>query len=257
MLSFYITLFVNSTFDGIKYMGGQKEISIQYHSIPVLLFLFCLTFGKFASDAITSQSKMQSLENKKLESELQSLKSQINPHFLFNSLNAIYGLARRSNNNTPMAVLQLSDILRYVLYECDEEKIKLNNEINFLRHYIDFARLRVHNSDNIRLNVSIDKNYEFTIAPLIFLPFIENAIKHGLEIDSSTQINISLSTVKNTLIFSCKNNYAHELKNTKENGGIGLKNVKRRLNLIYPGCHDLQIYKDEKDFYVNLEIVLE
>lgn len=254
--SYYITHFVNNHIDNLNYMGANKDVAIPHHLLPTIVFIACLAFGKFASDAIESQSKMQALETRRLESELQSLKSQINPHFLFNSLNTIYGLARRTDNTTANAVLQLSDILRYVLYECDEEKITLKDEVSFLSQYIEFARLRIHKKGNIHFYVDELQEAEQKIAPLIFLPFVENAIKHGLEAINSSSVIVKIYTDGDFVHFRCINNKSVKTNNNSNSSGIGLKNVKRRLELLYPDKHELNIINNTDTFTVELKILL-
>lgn len=253
-ISVYTTAILNKLYPGIDFMGNSPK-SIFYHAFPCLWVFMMLAFGKYLSDVLANQRKIEELQNQKLASELESLKSQINPHFLFNALNTIYGMARRTNMETADAVMKLSDILRYVLYDCNDDSIKLEKEIEHLQQYIAFVRLRVHNKENIHLNIQGEPNGH-TIAPLLLMPFIENAIKHGLGKHSQNSwVDVKLDISETALSFKCANsNYNRHL--VSSGNGIGLKNVRRRLELLYPENHHLKITDDPSQYTVQLNIQL-
>lgn len=261
--SYYSTMLLNVTLHrllpDIDYMGSLKDVAFIYHAFPSLIMFALLTFGKFTFDAITNQRKMEHLEKQKLESELENLKSQINPHFLFNALNTIYGMARRTDKDTADAIMKLSDILRHSLYECNDEQITIEKEMEFLQHYIEFARLRVHDKNSIKIKINADLRNQ-KIAPLLLIPFVENAIKHGLGKHAGKGwVDINISVSGNELLFVCANsnyNKRQSIIGMSNYGGIGFKNAKRRLELLYPSRHALNINDDEELYKVELKMQL-
>lgn len=256
--SFYSTRLLNSLYPGMNFMG-KKEMSIFYHAFPCLWTFIILGFGKFVGDSIRNQIQLEDLQKQRLESELAALKSQINPHFLFNALNTIYGMARRTDTATADAVLKLSDILRHNLYECDEPEITIEKELFMLRQYVEFTQLRLRQKEAMRLNIEANTNGQ-KIAPLLLIPFVENAIKHGLGGQAyNSWVNIDLQLIDTRLLFTCINNYNSKPKHTESpsNSGIGLKNVKRRLELLYPNKHELDIHEHNNTYTVTLTIQLQ
>ncbi len=255
--SYYETHWVNSLVPGLNYMGNSKDLPAVYHVFPSMIMLSFMAFGKFMTEAINNQKKVDLLEREKLESELGSLRAQINPHFLFNALNTVYGMARRNDVKTADAIIKLSDILRHGLYECEDTEITIEKEIYFLNQYVEFARLRLHNADRIRLRVQAD-HIDQKIAPLLLIPFVENAIKHGMATDSTEGwINIELIVSQNKLIFSCINNNIYKPKHSispSDHSGIGLRNVRRRLQLLYQHRHRLHIADDNGKYSVELNV---
>ncbi|HYF33355.1 MAG TPA: histidine kinase [Chitinophagaceae bacterium] len=187
------------------------------------------------------------------EMELQLLKSQLNPHFYFNTLNNLYGLSMIAPKKAPDAILKLSDIMEYVIYDCRNDKVALNKELRFIRSYIELERLRYEDNTNIQLNISGEPGNK-SISPLLLIQFIENAFKHGMEqhkADSYLHIDIHLSN--GTLHYKSVNS----IKETPEReGGLGLVNVRKRLEILYPGKHKLNIHTDSKEFIVSLALEL-
>jgi LytS/YehU family sensor histidine kinase len=197
------------------------------------------------------------LEKEKLEAELKFLKSQIHPHFLFNTLNNLYALTLKKSDKAPEMVIQLSNLLEYTLYSGKEAEVALNEELKQIRGYIDLEKLRFGNRLNI--HTEIDGNVDgLLIAPLLLLPFVENSFKHGASTDlKSPFINIKVDVTDNILRFSISNSTGSEsAKNEGYKEGIGLKNVKRRLELLYPRKHTLEINPKKDIFYVNLTLEL-
>jgi LytS/YehU family sensor histidine kinase len=193
------------------------------------------------SDAFQNQRNMEYLQQQRIEDELESLKSQINPHFLFNALNTIYGMARRTDQKTANAVVTLSDILRHNLYESSEAYISMQKEIQSIKQYISFLQLRVHQKENISLEIEAEQTTQ-RIRPLLLLPFIENAIKHGLETHPDAWVKVVFKLNDDLLCFECINSCPNNTQTkVSDHNGIGLKNVKRRLELCYPGQHELNI----------------
>jgi two-component system, LytTR family, sensor kinase len=218
-----------------------------------LIFLFLSAVLKFMVDWFLNERIQRDLENQRLTAELAFLKSQINPHFLFNSLNSIYSLAYQRSETTPEAILKLSEIMRYMLYECNDNKVDLGKELQYLQNYIDLQKIRFGNKAFIDFNVEGKVEYQ-QIVPLLLIAFIENAFKHGVANNALTPIRL-LIDVEDTHLHFYIQNRKHR-NNRDEVGGIGLNNVKRRLDLLYPGKYNLDI-RDEADTYtVELSLVL-
>lgn len=193
------------------------------------------------------------------ESELKFLKTQINPHFLFNSLNNLYALSLKKSDQTPKAILKLSEILRYVLYEASEEKVPLEKEIEYLKNYIEIEKLRF--GDRAQISFFEEQEYgEALIEPMLLIPFVENAFKHGLgKTNGPGFIEIHSQLINNTFFFTVTNNVnaANEVYTNEQSGGIGLLNVKNRLDILYPERYQLDQTKSGKHFQVQLKLELQ
>lgn len=208
-------------------------------------FIFLSTVLKFMADWFKNEKIKSTLENEKLHSELAFLKSQINPHFLFNSLNNIYSLAYQKSTKTPEAILKLSEIMRYMLYESNGNEVPLANEIRYLENYIELQKLRFKEDPNIQFEVRGDVSY-LSIIPLVLISFVENAFKHGVATDKEHPIKIYLNAERGKLYFQLINKKSN--LNKDETGGIGLQNVQRRLDLLYKGRYALNI-ENTNDLY--------
>lgn len=208
---------------------------------------------------IDSQKKQQALEKEKLETELKFLRSQFNPHFLFNTINSIFVLINKDQNKASNSLAKFSELLRYQLYECNEPYIALDRELSYLENFIELQKLR-QNQTNFELQVELDKatNYNFEIAPFILMPFVENAFKHVSHHKSSKNwIEIKLSIVEKELLFYVGNSRTVlEVARENDTRGIGLANVKRRLELLYPNSYSLDILKDNNKHSVQLRLQL-
>jgi two-component system, LytTR family, sensor kinase len=198
------------------------------------------------------QKSQKELEKEKLNSELAFLKNQISPHFFFNTLNNIYSLISINAEDSQRAVLKLSKLMRYLLYESDHGNTRLSNELDFMNNYIDLMKLRM--SEKVNLNISFPAKYDdINVPPLLFIPFIENAFKHGISYRGKSFIDVSMEAAKNSISFRCANSLAPAKKETgNSDSGIGLENVRKRLILLFPGKHDLKITKSEEVFEVLL-----
>jgi LytS/YehU family sensor histidine kinase len=196
------------------------------------------------------------MENEKLHSELAFLKSQVNPHFLFNILNNICSLARKKSDDTENAIIQLSRIMRYMLYDSKDEKVSLEKEAEYLQNYIDLQRLRI--SDSVIINFKIEGNINGKmVEPMLLIPFVENAFKHGVSYLEASHIDIHLKIDNNDLQFRIENNRIKKNDDPiQQESGIGLKNVLRRLDLLYPGTHTINIEETTTKYIVNLDISL-
>jgi two-component system LytT family sensor kinase len=218
-----------------------------------VIFLFLSTVLKFTIDWFLNERVQRDLENQRLTAELSFLKSQINPHFLFNSLNSIYSLAYQKSDTTPEAILKLSEIMRYMLYECNDNKVELTKELQYLQNYIDLQKIRFGNKAFINFEVNGEVTNQH-IVPLLLISFIENAFKHGVANDPIAPIVLKINLTDDHLYFFIQNKkHSH---NRDASGGIGLINVRRRLDLLYPNKYNLEI-RDEADTYtVQLSLVL-
>ena len=222
----------------------------------VALFLFGFTMAKFANDYFLREDAVKMMEKKQVESELNFLKSQINPHFLFNTLNSIYSLALKKSDETAEVVLKLSDLLRYILYECNTERILLSKEIETLNNYVELERIRTRSTDRIRFSVNGDPG-QIKVAPLIWISFVENAFKHGMGSRAADGfVNIEMDITPEAVVFKCLNNYGESRPMLppygEKAGGIGMENLKKRLALIYPEKHKLKIEQNDGIFFVEL-----
>ena len=244
-------------FKPITYVRMHKPIGFWQYSFSTsftsIIFIFLSTVLKFTVDWFLNERIQRDLENQRLSAELSFLKSQINPHFLFNSLNSIYSLAYQKSDTTPEAILKLSEIMRYMLYECNDNKVELAKELQYLHNYIDLQKIRFGNKAFIDFEVKGEINNQY-IVPLLLISFIENAFKHGIANDPIMPISLKINIEDGKLYFFIQNKkHSH---NRDASGGIGLMNVKRRLDLLYPGKYNLDI-RDETDTYtVQLSLVL-
>ena len=219
------------------------------------LFLVFFSLGLRVLERNSRIEKLQKeLEKEKLNSELAFLKNQISPHFFFNTLNNIYSLISINAEDSQKAVLQLSKLMRYLLYDSEHGNTLLSNEIDFMNNYIDLMKLRMSNKINLKVSFP-DKYEDINIPPLIFIPFIENAFKYGISYREKSFIDISMTTEKESIKFRCVNSLV-KIKEDNESvhSGIGLHNVTKRLNLLFPGRHDIKINKSETEFEVLLQI---
>lgn len=259
--SYYATHAVNKLIPSLNYMGALKDVALPYHVFPSLIMLSFLAFGKFMSDAVQNQRRLEELENERLNGELYTLRAQVNPHFLFNALNTIYGMARRTDMETADAVLKLSDILRYGLYECDDHKTDLEVELQYLKQFVEFSRLRVHDKESIQLSIHAPGAAGQTIAPMLLTPFVENAIKHGqASAGDSSKIEIDIRLEGRMLHFSCVNGFVAKPpkpEGLSKQNGIGNKNVERRLELLYKDKYGLQITNAPDKYSVQLNLQLQ
>lgn len=240
--------------------GDDSELTGWLFPLSIF-FLFSIfvvfTSGiKFARDWFKQNRRNKEIERQQLTSELNFLRTQVNPHFLFNTLNNLYALTLKKSDNAPDVVLKLSEMMRYMLYECDVRRVPLQKEIDYIRNYIALEELRLDESSKIKLEIEGNLNGQ-VIAPLLFTPLIENSIKHGLGTTvNNAWVNIKINLRENYLRFSIHNSKHGEKRMHKE-GGIGLINIKRRLQLLYPTSHTLTQEETETTYKVDLAIKLD
>jgi sensor histidine kinase YesM len=227
--------------------------------LTTLLVLSASTIFKIVFDWLQHQREKKELQTQTMKSELRFLKSQINPHFLFNTLNNLYALTLKKSDLAPEIVLKLSEIMRYMLYEYNERRVPLTKEITYIKNYLALEELRQGKNVKIHFNIEGDPD-DISIAPLMFTPFLENSFKHGLN-RSITEgyVDILLRIQQDKLFFSVENSKPEALPKPdgRRSGGIGLANVKRRLNLIYPDQYKLHINDMPAAYRIEMEINLE
>lgn len=231
----------------------QNQLLQNFYLYFFLLFLVGLgsTGTRIIKDYFKNQRERQILIQQNMQTELQFLKNQINPHFLFNTLNNLYSLTLKKSDLAPDIVLKLSDMMRYMLYECNEKVVNLEKEVNYLENYLLLEKLRFKEIEKIEFEI-IGETKNIKTPPLLIIPFFENAFKHGT---SKPFISSQLWMEENsTLNFSITNR--KKSSNEKLIGGIGLTNVRRRLELMYPNLHQLDIINGREFFIVNLKIQL-
>ncbi|MEQ9378954.1 MAG: histidine kinase [Imperialibacter sp.] len=203
---------------------------------------------------VSSERRAQLLESEKIKAELGYLRSQINPHFFFNTLNTLYGLALKKSDRTPEVVMQLSELMSYILYEADKELVPLSKEIDQIERYIELEQIRYEN--RFETDIEVNGDVELCqIPPLILLPFVENSFKHGVNKSSKDGwISIRITSSDGGLEFIIQNKVFDETQKKEGKNGLGIANVKRRLNLLYPGSHTLSCKKLGDIFTVHITI---
>ena len=221
-----------------------------------ILYTGLAYLARFTTRWIMDQRIKSELITQNQQSELALLRSQINPHFLFNTLNNIYSLVYTKSNDAPRAMTKLSDIMRYMLYEATTEKVMLSKEINHLKSYIELLLLRLSGNDFIEFNVEGNTENKF-IAPMLLFPFVENAYKHCNKKSPVPGIKINLVVQEDLLTYTVLNSVKRETDiSENDEGGIGLKNIKRRLELLYPDRHQLIISETATHYTIELRINL-
>lgn len=221
-------------------------------SIPIISFylLLCLALVSFGIYwLITQILAIIKLKNEKTKAELIFLKSQVSPHFFFNTLNNLYGLVAKDPQKAQGLILKLSEMMRYSIYEGEKETVKIREEIDFLKNYIELHKMRYHKEISVDFDCDIDENKK--VVPLLFIILLENAFKHGVEnLRENAYIKISLITSQNEICFAIENNF----EKGDNQFGIGLKNLKRRLELIYPNQHELTFSINENIYKAGLTL---
>lgn len=237
-------------------LSGDLKRRIYDNVLPHFFLVIAGAAVKLMIDYSRLQQRMAETAKEKAEAELNFLKSQINPHFLFNSLNSVYFLIDKNNTEARESLHKFSDMLRYQLYEMKGNKIPVEREINYLQDYVDLQKLRKDDAFSVSFNCS-PTVAGFSIEPLLLVPFVENAFKHvSCHAEKENFIRFNLDRQNGQMIFSAENSKDKERTNDTYSG-IGLNNVKRRLELLYPGQHELTIKDEENVYTVNLKIKID
>lgn len=218
----------------------------------LISFIVFISLIKFTIDRFVLESQKKELENEKLNAELNYLKAQINPHFLFNTLHNLNYLSQIKSDQATEVIVKLSNIMRYMIYESNKPSVTLAKEVDYIHDYLDLEAIRLNKAFDLKFDIStVDKQME--IAPLIFIPLVENAFKHGIsDQQDENWINISLHSEKGRLEFKVENSLKEKSAGNDEASGFGLKNLKRRLELSYPKRHELNIQEASDKFSVQL-----
>lgn len=236
---------------GINLMKDTDSALKNAFQILLAIIVFHLIF----TWVYTKLKGIQALKNEKAKAELALLKNQINPHFFFNTLNCLYALIKKDPDQAQEYVLKLSDMIRFTVYEGNKEKVSLENELTYLKNYIDLNVTRYHKTIDIDFTDSIE-NPQRQVAPLLFIILLENAFKHGVEVlTDNAFVHLSVTEDKDSITFEVKNNFDTDVEN--KDSGIGLTNLKNRLELLYPNKHKLVISDDKSVYYASLQIILE
>ncbi len=224
----------------------------------ICMYIVITTALKIGKAGFEQRLAFQQIKAKHIQTELELLKSQINPHFLFNTLNNLFGLVRKLDETVAGGIAQLSHLMRYMIYESNVERIELEKEIRQIQRLIELQKLRFLKEDDIAIDFKIEGNIKkVLIPPMLLIPFVENAFKHGISLEQSSFINIRLAIRDNSLQFSVKNSIntlKEEMENT--NPGLGLQNVRRRLELLFPETHEFKVQNSNKEFVITLTLNL-
>lgn len=226
--------------------------------IIFIIFLVATTLFKLAEDWFyfnRNENRRLRIENQHIQTQLSSLRAQINPHFLFNSLNVIYAMALKKKTHITKAIVELSDVLRYVIYDSNTERVTLEQEMTLLKNYIAFQEYRVQASDVVDLNINIE-NQHYKIYPMLLLPLLENAYKYGVATDEDTNaIQIESYQKGEIFRFTISNSNKNNKTNLDDNySGVGLENLKNNLLLVYPKQHKFKVESTKALFKVTIEI---
>ncbi len=232
--------------------------SLPFILISVYLIVFVVITFKLQALNLKTLNQNKILENRTLESqlrlkeeELKVLKMQIHPHFLFNTLNTIYGMALKKDDYTPELILKLSDLLDYILYQIDKPYVDIKDELGHLQNYIELERIRFR--DTLYVETNFEDVDDLKIPPMFLIPFVENSFKHGKHIQGVLKIQIQAAYKNGYFRFYISNSY--EMQGTHQ-PGIGLNNIKKRLTLLYPSQHELQICQTDNKFIVDLKLYI-
>ena len=257
LLAFLLTNFIVHL--AISYeFGGDMPLRghIVFNLFPSLLIITASTLYRYIKDKIKNDQLQQEKENEQLKTELSFLRSQISPHFLFNVMNSAVSLARTRSAQLEETLIKISQLLRYMLYESEFDKVSLLRETEYLENYIELQQLRFGDQVNIFFQKTLE-DANARIEPMLLIPFVENAFKHGIGNLSSPRINILLHAGQQTLYFEVRNKFKpNEPRVHDANSGIGIPNVQRRLQLLYPGKHQLLLRQEENWFIAELTIHL-
>lgn len=249
------TFSFNKPLRGRSRNGNSRRSFVDFFNIAIFLLVFTVgTCIAVIQRWLQIEENRKETESQKLQTELSFLKSQINPHFFFNTLNNIYSLAVVRSEKTAPAVMKLSSIIRYILTETTQEHVALSNEVDFIKNYIELQQVRLTEKTTVSFSAEglID---EKIVAPLVFIPFVENAFKYGISTKSNSHIDIKIEALENKIQFFSSNYIVPSENNRMENTGIGINNVKRRLELMYQGKYTLTNETKDNYYLVHLEII--
>lgn len=234
--------------ESVVFLEGYPDLFIIFILLYYIL-LIVLALSWFIKQVIS----FFRLKNEREKTELLHLKSQVNPHFFFNTLNNLYGLVGTDAKKAQELILKLSDLMRYSIYEGEKEVVSLKTEVDYLKNYIELHKMRYHKEIDVKFEAKIEDDYK--VMPLLFIILLENAFKHGIEnLHKNAYVHLSIKTQNDEVFFEIENNY--DIEQPKGNHGIGLENLKRRLELVYPKKHTLIVSTSENIYKAQLTLQL-
>lgn len=238
--------------DYYETFGWVRFVSTLWDQLSFMIFTGMI---KFAADWFELENKKKQLENQKLTAELNYLKAQINPHFLFNTLHNLNYLALSKNDQASEVIVKLSNIMRYMIYEAGKERVPLQEELDYIADYLDLEKIRLNQQVNLTMDTqAVDK--KLPIAPMLLIPFVENAFKHGVRDRAESWVKIMLSSHGNLLNLVVENSVIEKSNREGVDSGFGLRNIQQRLELGYEGKYELSIEPGEDRFRVALKLDL-
>jgi two-component system, LytTR family, sensor kinase len=237
----------------ITQIEGNKGRNFLSFFVTTALFIFFSTAISYAYKGIILQLQFEKIKRQQIEAELKLLQSQVNPHFLFNTLNNIYAQNLEHHEEANEMVLQLADLMRYQIESAKKNEVSIQDEIEFIENYLALEKKRLTDRIKTSFTVEIDEQLNLFIPPMLFIPFIENAYKHGIGAESDSFIHIYLTIKSDLILFKIENSISLKKQNIKSTN-TGLANIKKRLNLLFPEKHQLNITIDNQIYHVQLEI---
>ena len=252
LISFNEQISLSSTI--VHEMENIRNTRLPVRSAMLVFLTFAIsTSVRVTQQLFKNEEERKEIEQEKIKSELAYLKSQINPHFLFNTLNSIYSIANKESEKTAKAIVKLSGLMRYVLYESDNELVPLTDEISYIQDYIELQKLRIFK--NVKVSLQLDGNFKNCfVEPLLLIPIVENAFKHGVDSTTNSEINIVMKTEGQEFSLRVENTIVES--GSSEKSGIGLINLKKRLEMLYANNHILMIDKNDNTYSVKLMLKL-
>ena len=244
-------------YSGLPGRGGflYSDKFIIQHSSSVIFIVIFIGMLRFAEDWFQLEARKKEIENEKLTAELRFLKAQINPHFLFNTLNNLYYLAFTQSPNTTVVIDKLSQMMRYMIYDSNHPKVPLSKEIEYMENYISLEKLRL--DDQVPITFEVTGNpLGVMIEPFLFITFLENAFKHGVSTAAPSWVEISIALIQNRCTYTVKNSLLPKKIDAIDKSGIGLQNLRRRLELSYPSQHAFQVTETPDSYTVELTLTL-
>jgi two-component system, LytTR family, sensor kinase len=257
IISIAVSLFNGVVLHYFKFHHDDRHRNIDMFTQSIWLILVFLAGTVYSiQDKLNQQiTHNKIITEEQLQTKLQLLKNQINPHFLFNALNNVYSLSYMKSEKAPESILKLSEMLRYVIEDCSQEFVTLHSEVAYILNYIEFYKMKSPGKRNIIFSNEIS-NMNLHIAPMLFIPFIENSFKYSrIEEDKAGYVNIVLNEKDGELFFSCKNSIFVK-RSILQGSGQGISNVIQRLEIIYPEKHSFIVQSDDQSYYTELKIIL-
>lgn len=251
--NFSFLILADWLFPGYYLVGIYEPLEVIGFGILYLVLSSSLEFGRSWFESLRARGKITELESEKRVSELKALRAQVNPHFLFNSLNTIYSEALKKSDKAPALILKLSDMLRYVVDKMDQEQVLLEEEIEYLTHFVGLHKERLNEPEKVHFSTEGDFSGKL-IAPLLLIIFIENCFKHADLTEEKALISIQIKQEAEELVLHCKNTVYEEGNKEKKTTGTGLQNAKKRLDLAYNGSYSLDINQQENLYELTLKL---